>query len=89
MASDGWRPIETAPRDGTIIDLWSADEFGGRIPDCYWGFPEHTCGEAGHHCDSDWHSLSEGWVHSTFNVRLDDSITHWMPLPAPPKEDEA
>lgn len=81
----GWQPIETAPRDGTVIDLWH-DELG-RTPDCKWGLPEHCCGEAGQYCDSEWHSLKEDWVSTTFNEMLDDlAYTHWMPLPAPPKE---
>ncbi len=27
-----WRPIETAPKDGTFVDLWAGD----RIHDCFW-----------------------------------------------------
>ncbi|MCY1741174.1 hypothetical protein [Ensifer sp. SL37] len=30
----GWAPIDTAPRDGTIIDLWHVD--GYRVPDTWW-----------------------------------------------------
>ena len=34
----GWHPIETAPKDGTVIDLWMEDSrFGGhRVADAYW-----------------------------------------------------
>ena len=33
-----WQPIETAPKDGTVIDLWMVDEAGEgkRIPNAYW-----------------------------------------------------
>ena len=33
-----WQPIETAPRDGTIIDLWMTDSSGGawREANAYW-----------------------------------------------------
>lgn len=33
-----WHPIDTAPKDGTEIDLWLVDETGDgcRKPDCYW-----------------------------------------------------
>jgi len=29
-----WQPIETAPKDGTVVDLWTID--GERIPDAFW-----------------------------------------------------
>lgn len=82
-----WQPIETAPKDGTFIDLWS-DDLKMRVADCYWGMPEHCCGEYGQYCDSDWHSLAPGWVESALNASIDDSFTHWMPLPAPPLSQE-
>lgn len=33
-----WRPIETAPRDGTVIDLWMVDQDGKgyREANAYW-----------------------------------------------------
>lgn len=79
----GWKPIETVPKDGTVIDLWH-EEFG-RQPDCYWGAPHHECGEAGQYCDSEWHGAPDGWVDSTLNQStFDDGFTHWMPKPAGP-----
>jgi len=76
-----WQDISTAPRDGTRIDLWG--KFG-RATDCYWGKPYHCCGEAGRHCDSEWHGMAHGWVCGTFNHTLEEDFTHWMSLPAPP-----
>ncbi len=70
-AAREWRPIETAPKDGTRIYLWLADE----------GFPvlgawmSHEPDD-----DPDWYLFEMGtyrWLHD---------ITHWQPLPAPPKE---
>jgi len=79
-----WRPIESAPKNGDMIDLYH-EEFG-RWPDCYWGMPEHTCGEAGQYCDSEWHSEPEGWVCSASNTHaFSDGFTHWMPRHAPPE----
>ena len=82
-----WQPIETAPRDGTVIDLWVG---GARFADCRWGKPDHCCGEAGQYCDSEWHGQPEGWVVTDWNEVLcvDDDPTHWMPLPAPPEDRE-
>jgi len=82
----GWQPIETAPKDGSIIDLF-AD--GQRWSDCYWGKPLHFCGEAGQYCDSDWHSEPDGWTWSAVNEPFPfDEPTHWMPLPAAPAHRE-
>lgn len=67
----GWRPIETAPKDGTFADLWHRDQ--GRVANCRWltnalGFTA-------------WHAQQggRGW-----NMGEDDNFTHWMPLPASP-----
>lgn len=84
-----WQPIETAPRDGTVIDVWRED--GGRDT-VFWGKPSHSCGEAESYCDSDWHSIrAPGWVCNTFDEfigRKHNPFTHWMPLPAPPAPKE-
>ncbi len=79
-----WQPIESAPKDGTVIDLWH-EEFG-RYPDCYWGLPAHTCGEMGSLCDSDVHSMDEGWVDTFNEIQFPaNQYTHWMKLPTPPE----
>jgi hypothetical protein len=84
-AATVWQPIETAPKDGTVIDLYVGGEFEGRRASCYWGKPEHDCGEHGRYCDSDWHDLDDGWV-DDLNEPLAswEQPTHWMPLPAAP-----
>ena len=84
--AQGWQPIETAPKDGTVIDLWH-EEFG-READCYWGLPHHCCGEMGSLCDSDWHSLEPGWVGTCNEIMSPaNAYTHWMPLPPAPDAD--
>ena len=78
--TDGWRPIETAPKDGTPVDLGFRDSDGEwRIVDCGW--MPHAFKGAGAWVNLKDRSIvaPEGppWVQPT----------HWMkpqPLPDPP-----
>ena len=83
-----WRPIETAPKDGSYVDLWviNEDEKGRRIADAYFGPIPHTCGEYGQYCDS---FPEEGnfWIDGIFGHEIYGDITHWQPLPSPPVVD--
>lgn len=65
-----WQPIETAPKDGTEVDVWVADGTGGgyRIADAYW-------------CASRERWRFNGQIH---DIAWTDDPTHWMPLPSPP-----
>lgn len=73
----GWQPIETAPRNGTIIDVWlgTAD-----LDDVAF-----YCGPSGSRRAADW-----VWVGGKFRpamgLQMPVSVepTHWMPLPEPP-----
>ena len=82
-----WRGIESAPKDGTIIDVWREE---GLRETVYWGFRPHNCGEMGQYCDSDWHSEKHpGWVCCTFGEYVGgkhNPFTHFMTLPEAPKE---
>lgn len=84
LAPRRWQPIDSAPKDGTFIDVWSGGEFPGRWTDVFWGKPDHECGEMGEYCDSDWHGLEPGWVCSTFQDPLHFDPSHWMLPPSPP-----
>lgn len=66
-----WRPIETAPKDGSDMLLWCSNseprivqgrwaEFGG---EGWWGFSESLLSDI---------------------VGQIEDATHWMPLPSPP-----
>jgi hypothetical protein len=66
----GWRPIETAPKDGTIIDVWCACD---TLPDGGFRIPEVI-----------WEDRYDAFFSNEAGVLADD-ITHWMPLPAPPE----
>lgn len=81
-AETDWQDIATAPRDGTLIDVWRGGEFPRRVPDVSWREPTN----------------SEWWVHGGDTIRTpaatwhdmfgpfgkDDTPTHWRPLPSPP-----
>ncbi len=84
----GWKPIETAPKDGTDIHVWA----GG------WGWPEvvryelfedeadaEEAGEPGY-----W-VYSESAMADVFGFPNYETLTHWMPLAAAPaaKQGEA
>jgi hypothetical protein len=68
---DEWLGIETAPMDGTIIDVWCPEdtpEGGYRVADSYWST-----------VDKIWRRIGGAdettWMHQP---------THWMLPPAPP-----
>jgi hypothetical protein len=70
-----WHPIETAPKDGTRIDLWfkwwraDTDEFlGRRVTDCYW------TNVSGH----------ERWACEWGSIPSNSRPTHWMARPDGP-----
>jgi len=65
-----WFPIETAPRDGSRIDLIDAKR-RQRAPDCYW----HRKGER---WVSKWHD-KEGYS----ALRLPFAATHWARVMEP------
>lgn len=67
---DGWQPIETAPRDGTVILVYFKRRGAKSVrwEEGVWHVDDHK--------------------HGPFPVRgyIDSDVTHWMPLPQPPKE---
>jgi hypothetical protein len=77
-----WQPIETAPKDGTTIDLWVvgySDEPGRIVNASYysdgWWYRDD---------DLESHPIDrlEPWM--TFHGKPAPAVTHWMPLPPPP-----
>lgn len=71
----GWRTMETAPKDGTRVDLWcrAPGFFAGqcRVPDCwfydgYWRRSDPEFGDAS----------GTSKVHN---------VTHWHAIPLPPE----
>lgn len=72
--TEGWRPIETAPRDGTEVLLLVDDvtHHGD------WQGPSDGSIYSRSKSTTNWFSLSCG------SSLYDTQVTHWMPLPASP-----
>jgi hypothetical protein len=74
---EGWRPIETAPKDGTRVRLLSPEGedvgFWEENRYCVLGSPQGSFGE--------------GWVdgENRLPIYAEFTPTHWMPLPAAPQ----
>lgn len=89
-----WQTIDTAPKDGTLIDLWCVPpvmgEFsvrGVRLTDCAWHEADDIFPFTGWtRMQDDGHrDLVEGKP-TNQNGLPPWQPTHWMPLPEPPKE---
>ena len=72
--ADSWQPIETAPKDGTKVDLWVVSEHRAKGERCtaFWAREPFSFA-----------SKRESWrgiPHNPMNWKP----THWMPFPDPP-----
>lgn len=68
-----WQPIETAPKDGTVVDLWG----GERLADCRFFCPYDEDDDE----ERRWYQRyaeSDSWFY------IDCEPTHWMLRPEPP-----
>ena len=73
-----WRPIETAPKDGTSILAWRFYSVAIRWrPDLDGEFPWDAVSLESH--------PSTNFTTNGF-MEDDRALTHWMPLPSPPED---
>ncbi|NOG70495.1 hypothetical protein [Roseicella sp. DB1501] len=70
-----WMPIDTAPKDGSRFDAWSVNK--ERHADVKWS--------ARKNCFLEW---AVGDFDTCEWVRVQYSLTHWMPVPQPPASTE-
>lgn len=78
-----WQPIETAPKNGTLVDLWIINHLGAgqRLLHCRW--------EQDYEDEGRWEQLyseTRGCFFTAFDERA--RATHWMPLPDPPENEK-
>jgi hypothetical protein len=74
-----WQPIETAPKDGTVIDVWLGDADAPEV-DFYCTFG--TRRSAGWQ----WRQGKFRPVHGMHVPVVGVQPTHWMPLPEAPDD---
>ena len=72
-----WQPIETAPKDGTQIDLWSSKGF--RVCDVVWDTISYSL---------DGEDDVDGWTDAGGHGSIEKAgpFTHWMPIPSAPTD---
>jgi hypothetical protein len=77
--AEGWRPIETAPKDGTRVML------GNEL--ATWEAEYRPVYSSGYRPENPWFSVMLNMDHLPRERRY-GSPTHWQPLPTPPQPEE-
>jgi len=96
IGGDGWKPIETAPKDGTTVLLFCPQGDGSpgstqRTTVGNWccdpgGTTEYRDGD-GRYMGQDDRDGFEGWLSWDGGFSEDTMMpTHWRPLPPPPQD---
>jgi hypothetical protein len=79
--SENWQDISTAPKDGTIIFVW-ADDYQWPEAVFYEKYDDETAAEVG---EPGYWRFAEGILADNATVEF-GTLTHWMPLPSPPRD---
>jgi hypothetical protein len=85
-----WQPIETAPKDGTEIDVWHY------CHDPKWRPDSHGIASGWRHTNVKWcKGNPPGWAEYNVEeaewIHLPDvmyTTSHWMPIPEPPEPEK-
>jgi hypothetical protein len=78
-----WKPIATAPKDGTLILIFIPDR---KICPVQFGFfVDSVCIEHGKVKSEDKHWMTQEWPFFSSIKDPHPEPSHWMPLPSPPK----
>lgn len=76
MNEQKWQPLDTAPLDGTLVDLWvrlKGGSFEKRVPECSWGWIRKWNGEE-----------YQGWI-GLGHMHEERIPLAWRLLPSPPE----
>jgi hypothetical protein len=76
-----WKPIDTAPKDGTEVLLWN-----GNVVIGYFENGKQFDSSKNHFCQ--WTTGREYAGSYDLGYAIIATPTHWMPLPQPPKGKE-
>jgi len=76
IEGQGWQDIESAPKDETVIICFDEPFFGEMTKETFYGYYDSE--------DNDWF-FKAPW---SVNPIKAHRVTHWQPLPEPPKESE-
>lgn len=76
--TDQWQPIETAPKDGTAVDLWTS--YGERVPNAEYKVLRNRVTAC-------W-AYSLGYGENGYELwdEVFPAPTHWRPVPDPPSD---
>ena len=66
-----WQPIETAPKDGTEVQIWAAEWY----PRARYGMRDGRDGWYEEYYNDDWRCYEKTPIYEA---------SHWMPLPPTP-----
>ena len=95
-APAGWRPIESAPKDGTELilfhppEIYDGEKVPARVTCGQWVEWTDTCSEyhatTGEYLGQSIQGGGAMWTSLDGGFREESPPTNWMPLPAAPKE---